>query len=275
MKSRNIKSFLRKLLFVPLVFTLVNCSDEWLTPKPLSIFTPENAFVDSRGLYGALTACERNMRYEWYGDTPPFLTELIFSEVAVEGTTDKPGPAQNMNIQITPSSQLNDANYNKIGWFWLEQYNGIKYANVVISRINDTKFTSEAEKNAVLGSAYFHRAFRYYRLTQQFGDVPFIGKEITEPKLDFYSTKREVILDKIKKDMTFAAQWCSDKADRGRVTKGACQHLLAKICLALGDFDGAIAAASGAIDGGVYSLMKTPFGAVPRRRRLPYKTRNS
>ncbi len=264
MKSNNIKSFLRKLLFVPLVFTLTNCSEEWLEPKPLSIFTPENAFVDSRGLYGALTACERNMRYEWYGDTPPFVTELIFSEVAVEGTTDKPGPAQNLNIQITPSSQLNHSDYNKIGWFWLEQYSGIKYANVVISRINDTKFATDAEKNAVLGSAYFHRAFRYYRLTQQFGDIPFIGKEIIEPKLDFYSTKREVILEKMKKDMTFAAQWCSDKADRGRVTKGACQHLLAKICLALGDFDGAIAAANGAIDGGVYSLMKTPFGAVPK-----------
>jgi hypothetical protein len=242
----------------------VNCSDEWLKPKPLSIFTPENAFVDSRGLYGALTACERNMRYEWYGDTPPFVTELVFSEVAVEGTTDKPGPAQNMNIQITPSSQLNHSDYNKIGWFWLEQYSGIKYANVVISRINDTKFANDAEKNAVLGSAYFHRAFRYYRLTQQFGDVPFIGKEITEPKLDFYSTKREVILEKMKKDMTFAAQWCTDKVDRGRVTKGACQHLLAKICLALGDFDGAIAAANGAIDGGTYSLMKTAFGAVPK-----------
>jgi len=264
MKSNNIKSLLRKLLFVPLVFTLVNCSDEWLTPKPLSIFTPENAFVDARGMYGALTACERNLRYEFYGDVSPEITECIFSEVAVEGTTDKPGPAQNMNIQITPSSQLNNGDYNRIGWFWLEQYSGIKYANVVISRINDTKFTSDAEKNAVLGSAYFHRAYRYYRLTQQFGDVPFIGKEITEPKLDFYSTKREVILDKMKKDMTFAAQWCTDKVDRGRVTKGACQHLLAKICLALGDFDGAIAAANGAIDGGAYSLMKVPFGAVPK-----------
>jgi hypothetical protein len=264
MKSKNIKSFFRSLLFILFIFVLESCSDEWLKPKPLSIFTPENAFVDSRGLYGALTACERNMRYEWYVDTPPMVTELIFSEVAVEGTTDKPGPAQNMNIQITPSSQLNSSDYNKIGWYWLEGYNGIKYANVVISRINATTFTNEAEKNAVLGSAYFHRAYRYYRLTQQFGDIPFIGKEVTDPKLDFYSTKREVILEKIKKDMTFAAQWCKDNVDRGRVTKGACQHLLAKICLALGDFDGAIAAASGAIDGGAYSLMKTPFGAVPK-----------
>ena len=264
MKSKKINSFYRILLFLPFAMGMVNCSDKWLEPKPLSIFTPENAFVDARGMYGALTACERNMRYEWYGDASPIITELIFSEVCVEGTTDKPGPAQNMNIQITPSSQLNSGDYNKIGWYWLEGYKGIKYANVVISRINNTTFASEAEKNAVLGSAYFHRAFRYYRLTQQFGDIPFIGKEIIEPKLDFFSTKREVILQKMKKDMEFAAKWCTDNVDRGRVTKGACQHLLAKIDLALGDFDGAIAAANGAIDGGVYSLMKTSFGSIPK-----------
>jgi len=264
MKSQNKNSISRFLLFATLTIALVSCSEEWLEPKPLSIFTPENAFVDARGMYGALTACERNMRYEWYGDTPPFVTELIFSEVSVEGTTDKPGPAMNMNIQITPSSQLNHSDYNKIGWFWLEQYSGIKYANVVISRIDDTKFANEAERNSVLGSAYFHRAFRYYRLTQQFGDVPFIGKEILEPKLDIATTKREVILKKIKKDMEFAAQWCTDNVERGRVTKGACQHLLTKINLALGEFDAAIASSTSLIGGGAYSLMTAPFGAIPK-----------
>lgn len=246
------------------ILGLASCKEDWLDTKPLSIFTPENAFVDVRGMYGALTACERNMRYEWYGDGAPIITELVFSEVCVEGTTDKPGPAQNMNIQITPSSQLNHVDYNKIGWYWDEGYKGIKYANVVISRIDKTTFKDSAERNAVLGSAYFHRAFRYYRLTQQFGDIPFIGKEITEPKLDFFSTKREVVLQKIKKDMEFAAKWCKDGVDRGRVTKGACYHLLTKINLALGLFDDAIASANAVINGGVYSLMKTPFGAVPK-----------
>ncbi len=264
MKTIQRKSIYSILLFTLLILGSNSCQKDWLDTKPLSIFTPENAFVDVRGMYGALTACERNMRYEWYGDGAPIITELVFSEVCVEGTTDKPGPAQNMNIQITPSSNLNSADFNKIGWYWDEGYKGIKYANVVISRIDKTTFKDSAERNAVLGSAYFHRAFRYYRLTQQFGDIPFIGKEITEPKLDFYSTKREVILQKMKRDMEFAVKWCKDNVDRGRVTKGACAHLLTKINLALGLFDDAIASASSVIDGGVYSLMKAPFGSVPK-----------
>jgi len=34
----------------------------------------------------------------------------------------------------------------------------------------------------------------YYKLVNQFGDVPFIDKEVTTPKLDFYSHTRSSIL---------------------------------------------------------------------------------
>lgn len=264
MKANNTKFHYRLLLVVSFILGTIGCKDSYLEPQPLSFFAPENSLIDAKGMYAALTACERNMRYEWYGDNPPQITELLFSEVCVEGTTDKPGPAQNMNIQITPTSQLNHTDYNRIGWFWLEGYKGIKYANVVISRIDAATYKSQAERNAVLGSAYFHRAYRYYRLCNQFGDVPFLGKEVQEPKLDYYSTKREVILKKIQKDMEFAAANCLDNVDRGRVTKGAAGHLLTKINLALGDFDKAIASATAVINGGTYSLMTTAFGNVPK-----------
>lgn len=264
MKTKNIKFHCRLLLVVSFVLGTIGCKDSYLEPKPLSFFAPENSLIDAKGMYAALTACERNMRLEYYGDAAPIITELVFSEVCVEGTTDKPGPAQNLNIQITPTSQLNSGDFNKIGWYWLEGYKGIKYANVVIDRIDQATYKNDAERNAVLGSAYFHRAFRYYRLCNQFGDVPFIGKEIKEPKLDFYSTKREVILKKMQKDMEFATANCLDNVDRGRVTKGAAGHLLTKINLALGDFDKAIASASAVIDGGTYSLMTQPFGNIPK-----------
>jgi len=161
---------------------------------------------------------------------------------------------------ITPTAQLNNGDYNKIGWFWDEGYKGVKYANVVVTRIDDATYKDEAERNAVLSSAYFHRSCRYYRLTHQFGDVPYIGDEITAPKLDFYTTKREVILQSIKKDMEFSAQWAIIDNDKGRVTRGACGHLLTKINLSLGLFDDAIASASAVINGGHHSLMTARFG---------------
>ncbi len=241
---------------------LNSCTTEWLEPKPLSIFTPENAFTDSRGMYAALTACDANIWLEWFtsGNRTPINTECCFSEVSVDGSTDQAYSPFNMNIVLTPSGSQRQLYIN---WYWEYGYMGIKYANLVISRINQGAFKDDAEKNAVLGTAYFHRAYWYYRLTHQFGDVPFIGQEVRTPRLDFYSTKREVILEKIKKDLQFAVEWVPEKVDRGRPTKGACAHLLSKVCLALGDFDGAITAANRVIDGGTYGLMTQPFGNIP------------
>lgn len=250
-------------LGLSLLLGIGSCQEEWLEPKPLSFFAPENTYNQASGLWGALVACERNMRHELTGDAPPLLTEHIFSEVAVEGTTDKSGPAQDLNLMITPDAQLNHVDYNRIGWYWYEGFKGIKYANVVISRIDDpTDYQSEAERNHILGTAYFHRALRYYRLTQQFGDVPLILDEVIEPKLDFYSTNREVILRKMKEDLEYAEEWVPEVMDRGRVPKGAVQHLLTKVNLALGLFDDAIASASRLIDGGQYALMTERFGSV-------------
>ena len=262
MKSK-IKIYL--LLLIPAFMGINSCSTDWLEPEPLSIFTPENAFVDSRGMYASLTACEYIIREEWFtsGNRTPINTECTFSDIGTDGSTSITYAPFDLNFTVTPSGAQQLLFINT---YWKNAYKAIKYANLVITRIDEGGFKNEAERNAVLGSAYFHRSYQYYRLTHQFGDVPFIGSEIREAKLDFYSTKRDVILRKIKKDMEFAAEWCSDNVDRGRVTKGACAHLLTKINLALGEFDDAIASSSAIIDGGVYSLMKEPFGAIPQEK---------
>lgn len=256
----------KKIIYVFLITTAATfgaggCKEEFLEPELLSIFAPESALTNPKAMRAALASCMVVVRNEFYGDSPPIVTESIFSEIAVEGTTDKPGPAQNLTLQITPDAQLNHTDYNKIGWFWTEGYRGIKYANTVIGRIDQATYTSEAERNAILGSALFFRAYFYYRLTHQFGDVPLILKEVQESKLDFNSTQREVILQKMKEDLEYAEQWVPDNVMKGEVTKGAVSHLLTKVNLALGLFDDAIASATRTING-PYNLMTSRFGAT-------------
>ncbi len=252
----------RIVYFLSLVLLPVSCSEEFLEPNALSFYAPENTYVNAAGMRAALIPCLELMRNEWIYEGRPLLTELIFSEVAVHGTTDRTDPAQNMNIQITPDAELHDGgSFNSIGDYWTNGYKSIKYANTVISRIDDAEFESPEEKNEILGLAYFHRAYNYYRLTHQFGDVPLILKEVTKPKTDYYSTKREVILEKIKEDLEFAAIWVPEDADMGQVNQGAVYHMLTKVYLALGEFDNAIQAASYLIDGGKYALMTTRFGS--------------
>lgn len=243
------------------MFAATGCKKEFLEPEELSFFTPSNALNTADGMRAMVSRGMVVIRAEFYGDGAPLITENIFSEVAVEGTTDKSGPAQDLNLLILPDANLNSANTNRIGWYWTVWYLGIKYANTVITRIDDASYRSDAERNEILGAAYFQRAYYYYRLTNQFGDVPAIFEEINTPKLDFQSTTREAILGRIKSELEQAISWLPEMSDKGDISKGAALHLLTKINLSLGDFDGAVSAASQVINSGTYGIMTERFGS--------------
>ena len=245
---------------VILCWILSGCSESWLEPKPLSFYAPEAVLGDPSGMETIFSALNHVIRAE-YIKGPPFITEGLFSDIAVDGTTDQGGITQNLNVQISASRRMNDyGGSNMMHWYWEEGYGSIKNANTVIAYLDNATFSSEAERNRALAHAYFYRSLWYYRLVNLYGDVPFVGRLYAQPKLDFYSTKREVILAKLQKDMEYAVQWALDGRPRGEVTKGACQHLLTKIYLASGEFDKAIAMSTQLINGGVYELMMEPFG---------------
>jgi starch-binding outer membrane protein, SusD/RagB family len=257
------KSYITQYFLLIIAFSsmmLMACNKDWLKPKPLSIFSPENTFVDAIGFNAALNGCARNLRDEWYGDGAPIITETIFSEIAVEGTDDKTGPAQNMDVLIKPDAQLNNGDFNRIGWYWNQEWVGIRLANTIISRLPSATSIPEATRNIIKGKAYFYRAYDYYRLTNQFGDVPCPLTELTSVKTNYASVKREVILQRMKSDLDSAVLWVPWTADKGDVNKAAVYHMLAKIDLALGLFDDAITAASAVINNGTYKLMTNRFG---------------
>jgi len=238
-----------------------SCQKDWLKPKPLSFYSPENTLQDEAGFNAALAAIARNVRQEWYEDGAPIISENIFSDVAVEGTTDKFGPAVNMNLLITPDANLNSTDFNRIGWYWERWYIVIRLANTITSRLPEVKAIPDATKNVILGRAYFYRAYAYYRLVHEFGDVPAPFKELTEAKLDFQSVKREVILQRLKSDLDFAMQNVPWVANKGDINRGAVGHLLTKVNLALGNFDDAIAASTAVINNGTFKLVTNRFGA--------------
>ncbi|MBO9594951.1 MAG: RagB/SusD family nutrient uptake outer membrane protein [Niabella sp.] len=237
------------------------CKKEFLRPNPLSISTPDATLVDAKAMYAVLASSTRNIRDHYMDGTfaPAMFTEYLFTESMIDGTTDKTFPSRDMNRLVVPDGVLNDPSYNRIGDCWNKAYDAIKSASLVIYNIDKPAYAGDNEKNAVLGTAYFHRAFWYYLLVNRFGDVPWISKQIASPQLDFYSTGREAILKKLRTDLEFAIQWVPETIDKGKVSRAACYHLLTKVYLALGAFDEAIAAASKVIDG-THKLMTARFG---------------
>lgn len=237
------------------------CACVDLEPEPLSFFAPENTFMDKEGLEAALVTSRKQIKHEWFGDCfdagtcrTPIAYEYAWSDLAVIGSPEVK-ELHNMETQLTPTVNADlHLRYWELGW------NGIKYANTVVSRTPLSNIESEEDRNELIAEAYFHRAYWYYLLVNQWGDVPLILEEITEPKLDFYTTSRSKILQQLKTDMEFAVQWLPESAEPGCVSRAAGEHLLAKIYLCTGDFQQAVDACTRCINNYGLHLMTTRFG---------------
>ena len=249
----------RTLLYISFTFIfLFGCTEEWLKPDPLSFFSPESSLVDKAGMDALIVTINKRYRNEYaLTDQHDLLGEWNYSDMCVNGAPPA-SITHNLETQMTPTS-VDD---HEVSDYWGLAWAGIKDANVIISRIDNVDFTTENDKNEVLAKAYFCRSYWYYRLVNQFGDVPLILEEITSPRLDFYSHSRETILQQITSDLEFAVQWLPEDVLPGDVNRAAGSFLLTKCYLELREFDNAIAEASKVIDGGKYHLMTERFGTT-------------
>jgi starch-binding outer membrane protein, SusD/RagB family len=248
------------------ILILSACNESWLEPKPLSINTPENIYIDKAGMDAILLSLRRELRNELIGivyNSNPLLIEMIASDLGVAAIQDNDKPI-NWDIFVTPTEISNVSEFSN----WTIAWSPIRDANVVISRIDNAKWNSENEKNEILAEAYFHRAYWYYKLVHQFGDVPFMVKEYTEPRIDFYTHSRNAILNKIQTDLEFAVNWLPEKVNPGKINRAAGNHLLTKVYLANSQFSKAVNSASSVIESGSYTLMSNRFGKVAHDNRF-------
>ncbi|QGY47970.1 RagB/SusD family nutrient uptake outer membrane protein [Maribellus comscasis] len=249
----------RYIIYSLLIFLILSaCTEEWLEPDPKSFFSPESSLVDKAGMEALIVSINKRYRHEYaLTDQHDILGEWNYSDMSINGAP----PASimhNMETQMTPTS----TDDKEVSSYWSRAWAGIKDANIIISRIDDVEFSSEADKNEILANGYFSRAYWYYRLVHQFGDVPLLLEEVTSPRLDFYTHTRETILKQIAGDLEFAVQWLPEDVSPGKINGAAGSFLLTKCYLALREFDKAIAEASKIIDGGKYHLMTERFGTT-------------
>ncbi|MDO5524762.1 MAG: RagB/SusD family nutrient uptake outer membrane protein [Prevotella sp.] len=248
---------------------LTSCSEDFLKPDPLSFFEPKTTFNTESGLQAALAMADRHLRlywtnYEKNNINVPISTEYMFSELSVYGKTDQGGGIwDDVNGKLTPMGGMQSNDTNHMMYFWDQTYTGIKYANTVLSNIDNVSSLSEELKNEYKGRAYFHRAFRYYSLVWQFGNVPLITKILEVPKQNYRSTTKEAIIQMCIEDMKKAVEWVPAQKDMvyyGMVNKEACRMLLAKLYLSAGEWKLAEEQCNELINNSGLALMKQPFG---------------
>lgn len=135
--------------------------------------------------------------------------------------------------QLTESfrSSSQDASYSAL---WKSLYGGIESANVLLSVINQPVMDSATRAN-IKGQALFLRAYYYYLLVSNFGDVPY-KTQLTSNTTNFNipATPSAAIYDSIINDMTSADSLVKSMAavqTTTVVTKSAVEGVLARVCL--------------------------------------------
>ncbi|RYY26798.1 MAG: RagB/SusD family nutrient uptake outer membrane protein [Sphingobacteriaceae bacterium] len=118
---------------------------------------------------------------------------------------------------------------------WGRYYDGVSKANFVIEGLSTTNpAITDAEKAPIVGQAKFLRAYYYFVLTNNYGNIPLRLQVATADNLSSPALPQAQIYAQIEKDCTEAAAalpntWTG--TDAGRVTKGAALALLAKTYL--------------------------------------------
>ena len=156
-QTKNIIAYkLSKVLLIIVIF-FSSCKKDYLKPDPTSFLEPGATFSTRSGLDAAMAICDRHLRSYWtYLEVTqlslPISTEYMFSDVAVAGKTDDGGIFTDIATRLTPTEMP-----ERVPYFWNETYNGIRYANTIVSYVDKVESLDSATKNEYLGRAFFHR----------------------------------------------------------------------------------------------------------------------
>ncbi len=259
-------------LMLPLL-AVFGCKDnEFLTEKPKTFYTTDNAFSSSDQVDQVVVGCYSYVRYMYnlVGQNDPWIAfkGANGTDIMDVPTIRRANRFNDYGI-ITPTHTVFNTVYTAF-------YQLIERANLAIyaADLPQIIWSSQADKTYALAQARFFRAFAYRNLGELFGGVPLVKEIVTSPRYDFERTTRVQTyqfaideLEAILNDLPVTT------AIKGRLTKGAAQHLLCQLYLDKGlanEADGAdpkaayqkaIDNGNAVIDGGTYSLMTSRFGA--------------
>ncbi|MDP4679548.1 MAG: RagB/SusD family nutrient uptake outer membrane protein, partial [Cyclobacteriaceae bacterium] len=203
-----------------------------LQEDPLSFLSPENTFVDAAGLQTALERALKGVMDQWNGDNREIMFNHNMSDATVVSATDKQDAFVDLRTYATPqNSRDNDA--GRARSFYEKNYIYIKSANTVIDYIDVPDWeggATNADRNHLLGSAYFLRSFFYLQLTLQFGNIAFPLNVVSEAKQDFQAFHMQGIWDQMITDLEYAVQHMKAKSQLpiGQAPNAAARMLLSQ-----------------------------------------------
>jgi starch-binding outer membrane protein, SusD/RagB family len=216
------KKIALSLLILSCVIT--SCK-KFLDTKPTDFIVPEHYYNTEQQLNEALSGVYNSLTtVATYGLQQNFYLVGTTDEGYYKLSTTSPHP---LYYNITSAEA-------RISNTWNDLYKGIDRANYLLANINKPTM-DEQHRNAIKGEALFLRAYMYYLLVTQWGDVPLLltptvdGRDVNHP-----ATPSKDVYAQIYSDMKTAKDLVNDYSASGtpvHVSKTAVEAMMARLCL--------------------------------------------
>ena len=227
------KNISKLFMAVLLVFTgLVGCDDK-LDVLDENNPTTESYFKTAIELQNGVNAVYSTLRSAQLVGREWFFTHDMRSGECSPGGAQLEAPRAELLKEASPAPS-NSVMTN----VWTGTYQMINRANLVIAKAPGVT-DNLALRDRVVGEAKFLRAWAYFELVSQWGDVPLYTETVTSatgfqgksPAADIYAF---IIADLTEASQKLPASYGS--SDLGRATKGAADALMGRVQMQKGDY---------------------------------------
>jgi hypothetical protein len=272
-RVKKIKYLTGFLLLLMLMFMSGCESDaDFLREDPKTFYTVDNAFSTSAQVDQLLISIYSHLRDLWANPGDYYWLYNFRGN----GTDMMDVCSQRKALTFNDYSIINP-NHDTFYQIYATWFYVISRANLALyaAELPQISWSSASEKAYAIAQARFFRAFAYRNLAELFGGVPIVTDIIIVPKYDFIrATRVETYQFAIDELEAIENDLPETTAIGGRLVRGAAQHNLCELYLAMGTqlaaegneseaksaFTKSISYGDKVIDGGVYSLIKTRFG---------------
>ncbi|MRT93042.1 RagB/SusD family nutrient uptake outer membrane protein [Ancylomarina sp. 16SWW S1-10-2] len=245
--------YIHSIIIIFFFTGLVSCTDE-LNNDPIGLLTADQVDSDPTitTLESSVSSSYLPLKNTLNGIIPGwkwnlgtvFRNDIVLQDIAandmnkkVSPDGDQPWMDELADFSFTPENQA----FNGI---WVYDYEGISRVNLAINFLTDPEISQktgidEARKNQLLSEAYFLRAFYYFDLVNNFGDVPLVLESPDSFEEAFSVSVRasaDEVRTQINSDLAASKALASNvkysnDSERWRVSKGAIIALQAKVAL--------------------------------------------
>ncbi len=242
---------LKYILSIGLFTSTVSCN-KFLDVQPLesisdtqTIFDKSSAETALRGVYSALS------NGSYYGTTFQSIGYLTGDNIQWTGSQSQ--------VQEFINKKVNPENAT-ISGAWTAIYRTVNRANNVIAKVPTVTdpLLTDAQKNQIIGEAYFIRALSYFDLARTWGGVPLITKPTANPSENSgvnRSSQAETYA-LVLKDLEIAEPLLAATTDRYRATRKTVWALRSRLHLYLKEWAKSEEYASKLISDTNYKLLK-------------------